>query len=249
MENQTSKLYDRQIQIFGAETQKRISSTEIYICGLTTVTVEIVKNLALIGFNIALSDQRPLTQDCITSLPLLGVCDESHIGQCLDETIKEKLQEMNPHIKVRVIEGTLKADTPECPDVLIAKVQNAETALTLSAQLKELDMPKFYLFESGWSFIAVAELPGKPFSLSSHNVKSFQEALATQFGITTSLNTQKSQLSESYVLGCVSGATFNQMLLTLVSRQNLDYNLLHLAFNQDSENPSDHRKLDCLLLN
>ena len=249
MQINKEKLYDRQIQIFGGETQKTINSTEVMVFGLNTVTTEIVKNLALIGFNIAVCDNKPLGREDIDNSPLLGKCDEDCLNQPLDTVIKNKLLDINPCIEVRVVTEPSGETLTDSTSILVSTSQSFEAQRSLSDKFRETKMHKFYLFESADSFLAVAELPEKSFKLHEHDMGSFREKLKQEHGIDYSFDSASNSYLGDFVLRCAFGATFNQTLLTLISRQKLAYNLLYLNFNQKTENPSEHRKLDCLCLN
>lgn len=46
-----AELYDRQIRLWGVQSQQKISSTKILMIGLTGLASEITKNLVLAGIN------------------------------------------------------------------------------------------------------------------------------------------------------------------------------------------------------
>lgn len=248
METNQAKLYDRQIQIFGAETQKVISSTEVLIAGLNTVTMETAKNLALIGFNIALADSRPLTKEDINCSPLLGVCDETYISRPIDEVIRIKLLDINPHVDVRIVSGPLESAFQSNTHILISISQSFEVQISTSAKLKDIAIVKFYLFQTNYTFLAIAELPNKPFNLSDYTVDQLRSKLKVELNLEYSFSVPHKSFIGDFVLQCVCGSTFNQTILTLISRQKLEYNVLYLTFNEESDNPSDHRRLECLTL-
>ena len=248
MEVNQAKLYDRQIQIFGADTQKRISASEVLIHGLNTVTTEMAKNLALIGFSVALCDDRPLTAQDIDASPLLGKCDEHSISTPVAQVVATKLLEMNPCIRVRVVTDTLDSAFGESTQVFVSAGQNFEAQVGVSSQLTHINVPKFYVFGANYRFLVLAEMPGKPFKLAEHT----QEQLQTKFAeldLQYDFNDTHTPSLDDFVLQCVFGATLNQTLLSLVSSGRAAHNLMYLDVDCESKNPNHHRRLECLTLN
>ncbi len=95
MQDQKTKLYDRQIQLFGEETQDKISKLTVYVNSIDSTTSEILKNLVLTGFNIIFFDSRKITKNDIDVNPLIDSIDFKE--QILISTvIEKKLKELNP---------------------------------------------------------------------------------------------------------------------------------------------------------
>lgn len=249
MEVNHAKLYDRQIQIFGTDTQKDISSSEVLISGLNTVTQEVAKNLALIGFGIALHDAGVLTPSDIRCSPLLGACDDASVGQPLSQVIAAKLRDINPHIQVRVVEHLTEASFQENSRIFVSMDQSFEVQISRSMLFQNIDLAKFFLFQIDYKFMALAELPDSGFRLSSHTPEQLQEKLSSAFDFKFDFGQTHTPSVDDFVLQCVYGATFNQALLTLVSRKKLGYNLLFLDTDSQSDNPNHHRRLECLSIN
>lgn len=248
MEVNQAKLYDRQIQIFGADTQKNISSSEVFVYGLNTITSEIVKNLALIGFNVALYDIRETSLDSIQGSPLLGKSDERSIGIPIAQVIASKLVEMNPCIQVRVV--TESPETVFCDNtkIFISACQTFEQQAAISIALQKINVPKFYVFNSNYKFIALAELPSKPFHLSERT----KEQVEARLGL-LSLQYNFSEIQtpslDDFLLQCVFGATLNQTILSLITHNDIAYNVVYLDTDSQSNNPNHQRRFECMTLN
>lgn len=72
-----SAIYDRQLRLWGSSAQMRIKSAKVAVIGLTTSTVEIVKNLILAGASLLLQDDRAVTAETTNFLIQLEVDDTS----------------------------------------------------------------------------------------------------------------------------------------------------------------------------
>ena len=57
-EEETNKVYDRQIRLWGADAQRRIQASRVLFLGLGPANVELVKNLVLAGFSATIADHR-----------------------------------------------------------------------------------------------------------------------------------------------------------------------------------------------
>lgn len=74
-----AELYDRQIRLWGVQSQQKISSTKILVIGLTGLASEITKNLVLAGINcLTILDWYKVQSKDLT--PHIFLTDES-IGQ------------------------------------------------------------------------------------------------------------------------------------------------------------------------
>ena len=55
------KIFDRQIRLWGAETQLRIQSCRVLLCGMRAINAEVCKNLVLAGVSATLQDHDDVT--------------------------------------------------------------------------------------------------------------------------------------------------------------------------------------------
>lgn len=56
-----SERYDRQIRVWGAEAQSRIQKSNVLICGMRDLNIEVTKNIVLAGMNITIQDSELVT--------------------------------------------------------------------------------------------------------------------------------------------------------------------------------------------
>lgn len=93
-------LYSRQLYVLGHEAMRRMATTDVLICGLGGLGVEIAKNIILGGVrSVTLHSNKICTiQDLSTQFFL----DESDLGKNLAEASCQKLAELNMNVQVRV---------------------------------------------------------------------------------------------------------------------------------------------------
>ena len=98
-----TNLYSRQIGTFGLETMGKLIKLKVLIVGMRGLGVETAKNLILAGpASVALYDPT------IVSINDLGAnfyLKESHVGHVSRAAASfDQLQELNPYVKVSVLE-------------------------------------------------------------------------------------------------------------------------------------------------
>jgi ubiquitin-activating enzyme E1 len=96
-----TNLYSRQIGTFGMEAMGKLIKMNVLIVGLRGTGVETAKNLILAGpKSVTLYDPHPVTWGDLSSN---FYCREDQVGKCSRaEASYEKLQELNPYVKVQV---------------------------------------------------------------------------------------------------------------------------------------------------
>ena len=96
-----TNLYSRQIGTFGMEAMGKLIKMNVLIVGLRGTGVETAKNLILAGpKSVTLYDPNPVTWGDLSSN---FNCREEHVGKVSRaEASYEKLQELNPYVKVEV---------------------------------------------------------------------------------------------------------------------------------------------------
>jgi ubiquitin-activating enzyme E1 len=97
-----TNLYSRQIGTFGMETMGKLIKMNVLIIGMRGLGVEVAKNLILAGPRSVV-----IFDDEVTRINDLGsnfYLSERHIGKTTRaDACLEKLQELNPYVKVEVI--------------------------------------------------------------------------------------------------------------------------------------------------
>jgi len=95
---QEATQYDRQIRLWGLESQRRIRSSKILVIGATGISAELCKNIVLAGIHsLTLLDDQAITEVDLTGQFLLTV---EQIGQNRAEASIPSLQKLNPNVEV-----------------------------------------------------------------------------------------------------------------------------------------------------
>ena len=110
-EEETNKVYDRQIRLWGADAQRRIQASRVLFLGLGPANVELVKNLVLAGFSATICDHRKVDA---ASLGYNFFADAESIGKSVGEASVENIAELNPFADVKV------GSTSSCSDAATA---------------------------------------------------------------------------------------------------------------------------------
>lgn len=92
-------LYSRQLYVLGHEAMRRMATTDVLICGLGGLGVEIAKNIILGGVrSVTVHSNRSCTIQDLSSQFFL---DEHDLGKNLAEASSQKLAELNMNVQVR----------------------------------------------------------------------------------------------------------------------------------------------------
>jgi len=98
-------LYSRQLYVLGHEAMRRMATTDVLICGLGGLGVEIAKDIILGGVrSVSLHSTKNCTIQDLSSQFFL---DENDIGKNLAEASCLKLAELNMNVQVKVHTGEL----------------------------------------------------------------------------------------------------------------------------------------------
>jgi hypothetical protein len=104
---QETALYDRQIRVWGADAQRRLSKSHILVCGMKGTVAEFCKNIVLAGVgSLTLVDDRVATDEALFSSNFLIPPDENvYGGKTLAELCCNSLKDFNPMVRVSVEKG------------------------------------------------------------------------------------------------------------------------------------------------
>lgn len=98
-------LYSRQLYVMGREAQRRMAESDVLICGLNGLGVEVAKNIILAGVkSVTLLDTTPASWADLASQFYLT---EADIGKPRAEACVGKLAALNRYVKVSVAHGDL----------------------------------------------------------------------------------------------------------------------------------------------
>ncbi|KAL4450085.1 hypothetical protein ABPG77_010754 [Micractinium sp. CCAP 211/92] len=155
-------IYDRQLRVWGVETQKRLSAARVLIAGCTGLAAEVAKNIVLAGVgSVTLVDDTPCSARPPSNfLVPADAAAESTVAEACVAT----LQEMNPFVRVSALPGPLpaafKPEALQQHDLLLVCGQPAGTVAAAAAACRQAGVP-FYAGASrgiyGWAFADLQE--------------------------------------------------------------------------------------------
>ncbi|VVA21711.1 PREDICTED: SUMO-activating enzyme [Prunus dulcis] len=107
---QETALYDRQIRVWGAGAQRRLSKAHILVCGITGTIAEFCKNIVLAGVgSLTLVDNRAVTEEALSANFLIPSDENVCAGKTLTELCRDSLKDFNPMVRVSVEKGDLSS--------------------------------------------------------------------------------------------------------------------------------------------
>lgn len=105
-----AELYDRQIRLWGLESQKRIRNAHILICGLNGLGAEIAKNIILSGVkSVTFLDHENVTELDFSSQFLVP---HEKVGTNRAEASLMRAQALNPMVEI-VVDKENVSDKPD----------------------------------------------------------------------------------------------------------------------------------------
>ncbi|KAG2186389.1 hypothetical protein INT43_002827 [Umbelopsis isabellina] len=123
-------LYDRQIRLWGLESQQRIRNANILIVGVKGLGNEICKNLVLTGIgSLTVLDHEPVTMEDLGAQFFLT---EADIGKYATEAASIQIQALNPRVTLKVdTENIEKKDDQFFEQFNIVCVTNASQSILI----------------------------------------------------------------------------------------------------------------------
>ncbi|KAG5234277.1 SUMO-activating enzyme [Salix suchowensis] len=105
---QETALYDRQIRVWGADAQRRLSKSHILVYGMKGTIAEFCKNIVLAGVgSLTLVDDRDVSEEALSANFLIPPDESVCRGKTLAELCCDSLREFNPMVRVSVEKGDL----------------------------------------------------------------------------------------------------------------------------------------------
>ncbi|KAJ8772450.1 hypothetical protein K2173_027627 [Erythroxylum novogranatense] len=105
---QETAVYDRQIRVWGADAQRRLSKSHVLVYGMKGTVAEFCKNIVLAGVgSLTLLDVRAVTEEALSSNFLIPPDESVYSGKSLAELCCDSLKELNPMVRVSVEKGEL----------------------------------------------------------------------------------------------------------------------------------------------
>ncbi|KAI9327506.1 hypothetical protein DFJ73DRAFT_766321 [Zopfochytrium polystomum] len=113
-------LYSRQVYVLGEEAMMKMSASNVLICGLTGLGVEIAKNIILAGVkSVTLFDPNPVQ---IADLSSQFFLHESDVGKPRAKACVAALGELNNYVPVTVLEGDLESQLGKFQVVVVTNM-------------------------------------------------------------------------------------------------------------------------------
>ncbi|WVZ24288.1 hypothetical protein V8G54_002832 [Vigna mungo] len=107
---QETALYDRQIRVWGADAQRRLSKAHVLVYGMKGTVAEFCKNIVLAGVgSLTLVDDRVATEEAFSSNFLIPSVEDVYGGKTLAELCCNSLKDFNPMVRVSVEKGDLSS--------------------------------------------------------------------------------------------------------------------------------------------
>lgn len=139
-----NELYDRQIRLWGLESQKRLRTAKVLISGLSGIGAEVTKNIILSGVNsVKLNDDKIVTEEDFCSQFLVP---RSALGSNRAEASIERAKALNPMVEISAdTEPLSKKDTAyfEAFDVVVVIGANNEELIRIDQICREKNI-KFF---------------------------------------------------------------------------------------------------------
>ncbi|CAM6045265.1 unnamed protein product [Sphagnum compactum] len=134
---QEAAIYDRQIRIWGADAQRKLSKARILVVGITGVVAETCKNIVLAGIgSLVLMDDSPMTFEASAANFLVPFDELEGQGNSIATVCASSLRDFNPMVQVSVEEGGISSKPDEFYDRFDAVIMG-RSSITLRTQVNE----------------------------------------------------------------------------------------------------------------
>ncbi|RZC32011.1 SUMO-activating enzyme subunit 1 [Asbolus verrucosus] len=107
-----AELYDRQIRLWGIESQEKLRAANVLLIGIRGLGSEIAKNILLSGINsLTILDDGLITEDDLLHNFLLT--ESTAVGKKIAEEVLARAQALNPLVKIITDTESVTAKSPE----------------------------------------------------------------------------------------------------------------------------------------
>ncbi|GAB2221369.1 hypothetical protein Droror1_Dr00012544 [Drosera rotundifolia] len=107
---QETALYDRQIRVWGADAQRRLSKAHVLVAGMKGTIAEFCKNVVLAGVgSLTLVDDREVTEESLNANFLIAPDEGGFVGRSVAEVCCDSLKDFNPMVRVSVAKGEVSS--------------------------------------------------------------------------------------------------------------------------------------------
>jgi len=102
-------LYSRQIYVLGKEGMKNMVKSDVLLCGLGGLGVEIAKNIVLAGVkSVSLYDNKVVSMQDLSSQFFLKL---ENVGENRAVVSKDRLSELNNYVPINICEDEITEET------------------------------------------------------------------------------------------------------------------------------------------
>jgi molybdopterin/thiamine biosynthesis adenylyltransferase len=220
--------YDRQIMLygFGEEGQEKLKKAKIFIAGAGGLGSPIATYLAAAGAGTIRIADRDRVE--LSNLNRQVLHRDEDIGKCKAESAAEKLQKLNPDVKIEAIAETITdANATRLvgdSDLIVDAMDNLPTRYLLNRTAIEKRIPFFHGAVYGFEGRAMTVIPGKSACLNCiyHGAAAPSEKFPV-IGITPA------------VIGCIQAAEVIKYVTgmgELLTDRLLNFDALKMAFNE-----------------
>jgi ubiquitin-like 1-activating enzyme E1 A len=99
-----TKLYDRQIRLWGMDAQKRLRTARILVINLNGLSNEVLKNICLAGVaSLTIADSGSVSSHDLEKSGQFFIGRDEAIGKNKAEAARDALQKLNPRVEVVAI--------------------------------------------------------------------------------------------------------------------------------------------------
>ncbi|CAI9773828.1 unnamed protein product [Fraxinus pennsylvanica] len=139
---QETTLYDRQIRVWGVDTQRRLSKSRVFVSGIKGTVVEFCKNIVLAGVgSLTVNDDRTVTEELLSANFLIPPDENVYSGKSIAELCCDSLKDFNPMVRVSVQKGDLlnfDVDFFDRFDVVVVSSCSLSTKISVNEKCRRL---------------------------------------------------------------------------------------------------------------
>jgi len=160
--------YDRQLRLKGWN-QARLQSATVLIVGIGALGCEVSKNLALMGVGELILVDNDVVE--LSNLSRQMLFTDSDIGKSKSLVAKDRLEAINPHLRVRALNGDVRKFSTEIfeeSDVICSCVDNWPTRRWINSLAVELEKPLVDVAMEGFYANVQDVMPGRTACIECH---------------------------------------------------------------------------------
>lgn len=152
LSHEESELYDRQIRLWGSDTQAKLRTAAVLLLNFDQVSADIAKNLALSGMKLSIRDCGVVGESHVATVFL---CRETDVGAAVgpmqvQAVAVREIAEMNTLTTVRAATGDIEAEVAASRCVVLSNA-SIEDAVRVNGLCRAHSVPFYYVLSQGAS--------------------------------------------------------------------------------------------------